>query len=137
VRRAAFDAVGLFDPALRSGGDAEWGARATAAGFRIGYRDEVRVLHPPRRTLRAVTRKAVRVTRGVEELAAARGDADPLARTLLDRLGRPVRELPLLRRAPRARFLPVLAVACTQAVLTTAETARMRLVLRRRAAGRT
>jgi GT2 family glycosyltransferase len=130
VRRAVFDAVGSFDATMRSGGDAEWGARATAGGHRIGYRDDVRVRHPPRRSARAVARKALRVTRGVEQLAAARGDADPLPRTLADRLGRPLRELPEIladRRVGPLRAAQVFGVAVVHAALVAAETARLRV----------
>jgi hypothetical protein len=134
VRRAAFEAVGPFDPALRSGGDAEWGARAAAAGRPTGYRDEVRVVHPPRRAIGEVGRKAVRTTRGVEELAAARGDAEPLRHALADRLARPWRELPALLADPRvpgpARRAQVFGVALAHAGVVAAETVRSRARLR-------
>ncbi len=130
VRRAALEATGGFDGALRSGGDAEWGARAAAAGHRTVYRGDVRVLHPPRRSARAVARKALRVTRGVEALAAARGDADPLPRTLADRLSRPWRELPAVladERVGPLRAAQVTAVGTALSLLVAAETTRLRL----------
>ncbi|HEX2300454.1 MAG TPA: glycosyltransferase, partial [Pseudonocardiaceae bacterium] len=101
VHRGVLDTVGAFDPQLTSGGDAEWGARATAAGYRIGYAPDARVCHPPRTTVRAVVIKALRTTRGAEQLAALRGEAEPLHTAVLDRLGRPWRELPALLRDPR------------------------------------
>jgi glycosyltransferase involved in cell wall biosynthesis len=41
-------AVGPFDDAHYSGGDKEWGLRAEAAGFAIGYAVGAAVTHPPR-----------------------------------------------------------------------------------------
>jgi len=46
--RQVFDAVGRFDESLLSGGDLEWGQRADAAGFAIGYCPEAVVQHPAR-----------------------------------------------------------------------------------------
>jgi glycosyltransferase involved in cell wall biosynthesis len=128
VRRAAFATAGVFDATLFSGGDAEWGARAGAAGVRLGYRDDVRVHHPPRRTLGAVLRKALRITRGIEQLAAARGDASPWWHAVADRLARPARDWPVFREAlgPVAA-LPVLGVAVVFAVVVAAETVRLRV----------
>jgi glycosyltransferase involved in cell wall biosynthesis len=48
VRRTAFDALGGFSPDLCSGGDVDFGRRAAAAGFRIGYAAGAVVEHPPR-----------------------------------------------------------------------------------------
>ncbi len=50
VRREVFDAVGGFDPDLRSSGDLEWGRRAAAAGHRTRYDERVVVAHQPRTT---------------------------------------------------------------------------------------
>jgi GT2 family glycosyltransferase len=46
--RRVLDAVGPFDDAHYSGGDKEWGLRAEAAGFPIGYAGRAAVTHPPR-----------------------------------------------------------------------------------------
>lgn len=43
-----FDSVGGFDETLMSMGDKYWGMKAEAAGFKIGYSENVSVLHPPR-----------------------------------------------------------------------------------------
>ena len=51
VRRAVIDDVGAFDASLRSGGDYEFGRRATAAGYRLVYEPVARVSHRPRRGL--------------------------------------------------------------------------------------
>ncbi len=64
VRRQVFDAVGIFNDALLSGGDLEWGARATAAGYGIGYCPEAVIRHPARRTVRQLMEKARRVCSG-------------------------------------------------------------------------
>lgn len=64
VRREAFDLVGVFDPALRSGGDREWGRKAAAAGLRSVYAASAVVQHPARRTLGELTEKLDRVMAG-------------------------------------------------------------------------
>lgn len=64
VRRRVLDAIGPFNPRLRSGGDDEFSKRAVAAGFRLAYAPEAAVAHVPRRRGRAVARKALRVGRG-------------------------------------------------------------------------
>lgn len=54
------DTVGPFDDAHYSGGDKEWGLRAEAAGFGIGYADRAAVTHPPR-TAGEILRKRRRI----------------------------------------------------------------------------
>lgn len=76
VRREVFDAVGLFDPRLRSGGDVEFTRRAVAAGYALGYEDSAEVLHATRTTLRGVTRKAWRVGTGHGELHGRHPELD-------------------------------------------------------------
>lgn len=68
TRRALFDAHGLFDATLLSGGDREWGERLHAAGLRAVYADDVVVEHPARRTVRAVLAKHRRVAIGLAHL---------------------------------------------------------------------
>ena len=72
VRRRVIAAVGSFNDALQSGGDAEWGRRASAAGQRITYAEEARVDHPARASLGELLSKARRVGGGA---AVLRGDA--------------------------------------------------------------
>lgn len=62
--RQVFDAVGLFDETLLSGGDLQWGRRADAAGFGIVYCPEAVVGHPARRTVGSLIKKARRVCGG-------------------------------------------------------------------------
>ena len=62
--RAVFDAVGTFDDTLKSGGDHEWGHRASAGGFSLAYAPEVRVAHPARKSLGELRKKARRVVGG-------------------------------------------------------------------------
>lgn len=69
VRREVIDEVGPFDAGLKSGGDYEFGRRATGSGYRIAWSPEARVRHPARRTFRALLRKSVRVAKGQKELA--------------------------------------------------------------------
>jgi GT2 family glycosyltransferase len=51
VRRTVIDDVGAFDASLRSGGDYEFGRRATGAGYRLVYAPEACVVHRPRASL--------------------------------------------------------------------------------------
>jgi glycosyltransferase involved in cell wall biosynthesis len=53
--------VGPFDDAHYSGGDKEWGLRADAADFAIGYADSAAVTHPPR-TASEILRKRRRIS---------------------------------------------------------------------------
>lgn len=64
VRRRAFDIVGVFDPALRSGGDREWGRKAAEAGLLSVYAASAVVQHPARRTVGELIEKLDRVIRG-------------------------------------------------------------------------
>jgi glycosyltransferase involved in cell wall biosynthesis len=73
VRREVFDAVGPFDPRLRSGGDAELGRRATAAGFPILFAEDAVVRHPCRRTALELLSKAHRVGLGFGQTARLYG----------------------------------------------------------------
>lgn len=58
VQRSVFDAIGLFDARLRSGGDLDFGRRARRAGFILGYSSETVVSHCPREGLGQVLAKA-------------------------------------------------------------------------------
>lgn len=70
VPAAAFTAAGTFDERLRSGGDLEWCSRAVAAGYRLVYAPDVRVVHPPRTRARGLARKALRVGVGAGQMRA-------------------------------------------------------------------
>lgn len=52
VPAAVFHRLGGFDEGLRSGGDVEFGNRARAAGYRLGFADDAVVWHRPRTTYR-------------------------------------------------------------------------------------
>ncbi len=78
VRREVFDAVGLFDARLTSGGDAEHGRRAAAAGFPIALAPAAVVRHPSRTDARALLSKAHRVGVGFGQTARLYG-FDPRA----------------------------------------------------------
>ncbi|MEX2030818.1 MAG: glycosyltransferase [Anaerolineales bacterium] len=60
-----FETVGLFDSSLRSGGDADWGNRVYAAGRPVVYAEEVRILHPARRTFHEHAQRARRLAGGM------------------------------------------------------------------------
>lgn len=64
TRRETLDAVGPFNASLKSGGDREWGERASRAGVHAVYAPAAVVEHPARASMRELHRKARRVTRG-------------------------------------------------------------------------
>jgi len=70
-------AAGNFDEAFLSGGDAEWGSRVSALGYRGAYAPEARVFHPARRTVPEIVRKTRRIVGG-EAVLARRLDASLL-----------------------------------------------------------
>lgn len=100
--RAVYDAVGPFDERLRSGGDAEWGSRATGQGFRLRFDAEVRVRHPARVSLAEYYAKLVRVHQGAHDRAGLDGRRSPV------RLKRASLVPPLgaVRRSNRPDVLP-------------------------------
>jgi len=62
--RNVFDKVGLFNPDLKSGGDHEWGTRASKAGFKILYCTDAVVRHPARHTFAEIAKKETRIFGG-------------------------------------------------------------------------
>lgn len=99
VRASVFHALRGFDAERRSGGDKDFGQRATRAGHRLDYEPAVRVAHPIRADLRELEGKVRRVVGG--EQVAAKGRP---ARALLDWLRylalRPLRACLLIARHP-------------------------------------
>lgn len=69
VRASVLDRM-RFDATLRTGGDAEFGRRATAAGYRLVYTDDAEVRHMPRRTRRDLMTKVHRIAKGVPQQRA-------------------------------------------------------------------
>lgn len=64
VRRSAFNKFGLFDPALKSGGDREWGQRLHLAGGKMAYVPGAIVQHAARSTLGQLIKKRRRLEGG-------------------------------------------------------------------------
>ena len=62
--RQIFDAVGLFNATLKSGGDREWGERVYAAGYEQIYAAEVEIAHPARASFEELNKKLRRVYKG-------------------------------------------------------------------------
>lgn len=58
-----FDAIGLFDASLKSGGDFKWTKKATEAGFKLVYSPTAEILHPAR-NLSSLVKKGYRVGTG-------------------------------------------------------------------------
>lgn len=98
VRRTVLEAIGPFDPLLRSGGDMRWTRRATDAGFKIVFAPAAVVSLPARR-LGPLLHKQYRVGRGVPGVWASFGMTRPqvLGATTRGLLPMPPHRLP--RRA--------------------------------------
>lgn len=62
--RKIFDAVGLFNATLKSGGDREWGERVYAAGYEQIYAADVEISHPARSSFQELNKKLRRVYKG-------------------------------------------------------------------------
>lgn len=80
VRRRVLDAM-RFDSTLQTGGDVEFGRRATAAGFGLSYTADAEVEHPARHTTAELMRKIDRICGGMRARGAYwRGREIPRAR---------------------------------------------------------
>lgn len=92
--RAVVDNVGLFDSAVKSGGDRDWGQRVANAGYLLAYAPEATVLHPARHTFKQLFRKSIRVVGGHHDWKS-RSEYDPwkwkFFKTILLDLSPPVR----------------------------------------------
>ncbi|WP_442589251.1 glycosyltransferase [Pedobacter sp. AW31-3R] len=62
--RKAFDSIGVFNDSLMSGGDFEWGNRATQANVKIIFGANVIVNHPARYRFEELAQKSRRVAGG-------------------------------------------------------------------------
>jgi len=67
VRRELFGEVGLWDSRLISGGDREFGIRATRAGKSLGYTPDALIYHHARRTLASLVKKWIRTEYGAAQ----------------------------------------------------------------------
>ncbi len=72
VRASVFRSMAGFDTDRRSGGDKEFGQRATRAGHRLAYEPTIRVAHPMRSQVAALEDRVRRLVGG--ESFAARED---------------------------------------------------------------
>jgi glycosyltransferase involved in cell wall biosynthesis len=114
--RETFARVGPFLAEVKSGGDLEWGRRATAQGYTVEYADEVRVRHPARASLSQLSSKVVRVAGGLHDLRRMKGreylefDRGFLWELLppLRAIARTLREPSLPRRRDRVKVCAVL-----------------------------
>ena len=71
VKRSVIEVVGIFNEQLKSGGDYEFGMRATSSGFKIKYSELAKVKHPARSTWSEIIKKSKRVTQGINDLQKA------------------------------------------------------------------
>lgn len=63
-KKSVFDQIGWFDETLMSGGDGEWGERASRHGAKISYLGECIVYHPTRDRFSEILLKNRRLTGG-------------------------------------------------------------------------
>lgn len=68
VRRPVFDEIGLFEPALLSHEDSEWGLRASRAGKSLAYAPDAVVFHRARRSFSSLVRKWIRTEYGAAQV---------------------------------------------------------------------
>jgi glycosyltransferase involved in cell wall biosynthesis len=64
VKRSVVDRIGVFNDRLRSGGDKEFGLRATGAGIDLRYDERLVVAHPPRDRCAQLASKSYRLGMG-------------------------------------------------------------------------
>jgi cellulose synthase/poly-beta-1,6-N-acetylglucosamine synthase-like glycosyltransferase len=64
TKRSVFDAIGIFNSNLMSGGDFEWGHRASNVNLKIIYAADVIVNHPARYRFEDLAQKSKRVAGG-------------------------------------------------------------------------
>lgn len=69
-----FDTVGLFNESLLSGGDNEWGRRASRLGIKVVYAEDVCVKHPARHSIRDLLQKRKRQAGGDVAIEAGADD---------------------------------------------------------------
>lgn len=81
--RYCFEKAGLFDPSLFSGGDIEWGYRATERGFSISYQEAVTVSHPARGSMADLLKKHRRVAGGAQAFGRSNQKRQSLIRGLV------------------------------------------------------
>lgn len=92
AKKACFDAVGLFNEDLYSGGDNEWGARAQKNGFRVLYANDVVVKHPTLRSIKKLLKKKRRTTGGQYQLSFQNKSNLQKTIVLLRQLKPPIKE---------------------------------------------
>ena len=73
ARHDLFDAVGHFDPVLRSAEDCEFGLRATRAGKSLGYAPDAVIYHRARASLKALVKKWIRTEYGAAQVYRRHG----------------------------------------------------------------
>lgn len=64
-KRDVFDKIGLFKENLLSGGDFDWTRRATSSGYKMGFGEDVIILHPSRKTINHLVKKKRRTMGGM------------------------------------------------------------------------
>lgn len=130
--RKVFQQVGVFDPAVKSGGDREWGQRVLSTGLRLVYAEHAVVRHPARDTFEKISRRNIRVLGGHHELHSREGRAKrwrQIMKELVFDLSPPVPFVRRLIRDRRVKGAPKKALVLLMHVRAKLVKARTRFLL--------
>lgn len=113
ARREVFEVVGSFNPHSFSGEDTQWGLRAQAAGFLIGYSAEATVKHPSRTRLQNLARKSKRTYGGWYRIKKYDASLGKKILSCFIAARPPIRQLAILaqsKKVPTSKKIKVLCV---------------------------
>jgi glycosyltransferase AglI len=68
IRREIFNALGLFDCRLVSGGDREFGIRSWNANYKQLFAENIKIIHPVKNNIRDLYNRFFRLGRGIFQL---------------------------------------------------------------------
>lgn len=112
TRRSSFDSIGLFNDNLMSGGDFEWGNRATTANLKIIFCENVLVYHPARDKFEDLAKKSRRVAGGHYKTHEERKANLRFYLSLVKRLIPAISEVSLIFSKPHLSIKSKLIVFC-------------------------
>ena len=130
--RSVLEHVGVFDPAVKSGGDREWGQRVRSRGYRLLYAEDAVVKHPARDTFAKISSRNIRVLGGHHELYAREGRARrwlQIVKELVHDLSPPIRFVRRLVRDDRIKGASPKTLVTLMHVRAKLVNARSRLLL--------
>jgi glycosyltransferase involved in cell wall biosynthesis len=110
--RTAFGLIGLFNDSLMSGGDFEWGNRATCVNLKIIFCENVIVNHPARDKFEDLAKKSRRVAGGHYKTHEQRKGSLRFYLSLFKKLIPEVGEVTLILSKPHLTIKSKLLVFC-------------------------